>query len=139
MSSRAKTMMPEDPAPVDQDMRRRAAHAVSLHRQRNGSVSVWPVDPNGKCQPVFMNEGLKRHRRHGCMMLEHRVKTDDLKIARREYAARPFSLWRTVRYAAGAQHLEGVQQHNTPAQTGQADWRRRVEPAIDNKLRCECL
>jgi len=37
---------------------------------------VWLINAYRKGQPIFMDEGFKRNRRHCCVMLENRVEPD---------------------------------------------------------------
>ncbi|MNT85665.1 hypothetical protein D3C72_2258530 [compost metagenome] len=66
--------------PSDNDGRRRAAHAVAMHRARYRSIGRCGVDADRERQPVFVDEGFESLRTHRRMVFKDRVQPDHLKV-----------------------------------------------------------
>lgn len=126
-------MVVAQPAPgVDQQRARRALQAVGAHGEGNGAaVGVGEVDAHRKGIAMLGEkdrEGLGAHHR---VMLEDGVQADDGERGAGQQPRHPLGLGQAVEHAAGAEHLEGVDQHHLAAQALQAQRRVAVEPAAD--------
>ena len=114
---------------ADQNAGRCALHAIPAHRHRDRRSLPGLVHADRKGQPVFVNEGLQRHRRHRGVVLEHGVQSDHLQIGVAEQVMDALRLRRSVGDAARAQHLKCMDEDRTSAQAGQRQRRLAVEPA----------
>jgi hypothetical protein len=101
---------------VDDDGRRRAAHIEAPHRHRDRLMLVWLINADGKGQPIFMDEGFKRNRRHCGVMLENRVEPDHNDIGPiPEKTMQTFGLRQGMRDTARTKHLERMKDNDLAA------------------------
>ena len=114
---------------VDEDRGRRPAHPVGPHRLWNGFAAwVRRVDPDGKAHAVLVEERTKRLHLHPIMVLEHGMEADNDQGRASEQLGDPLRLRDPARDAAGAEHLECVEQHDTTPELLERERLRRVQP-----------
>ncbi len=115
---------------IDQHQRRRALHAVGLHRDRNRIMRIGArrIHADRKRDPILVQERLQRDGRHRGVMLEHRVQADHHDVVRRESRLDALRLRQSVLHATRTQHLERMQHHHPAAQIGRLQRGTRVEP-----------
>ena len=122
-------LLAQSAARIDQHRGRGALHRVRPHRERDG-VSVQPghIDTDGEPNAVLMKERAQGLDPHGFVVLEHRVQPDDRERCVGEQLGNALGLGQAARDAAGAQHLEGVEQHHPPPKALKAERLGGVEP-----------
>jgi hypothetical protein len=101
------------PHPVDHERRRGAPEPVLPHRDGN-RMAVVPVDADREVDPELGQEYLESVRPRHLMMLEDGVDADDRDF--RERALHTLRLGQAIADAAGAEHLERLEQHHPAAQ-----------------------
>ena len=107
-----------------------ALHFIGKHRARDRlAVGGRHVDADRIADAVLVNEITQRRQRHGVVVLEHRVQADDRQRLASEQLGHALRLRQRLRHAAGAQHLESVQQHHATAKVFEAERFVAVQPA----------
>jgi hypothetical protein len=82
------------------------------------ALAAWVgrVHPDGKAHAVLVEERPKRLDLHAVVVLEDGVEADDDQRRASEQLGDPLRLRDAARDAAGAEHLERVEQHDTAAE-----------------------
>ena len=124
-----EALMPDLAVPTDEDGGGGSLHPIALHGHGYRRSIAGFIHTNGECQPVFVDEGFKRNRRHGGMVFKHRVQADHRQVSVAEQAMRPFRLRGAMRNTARTQHLESMQKDNATAKRGQLQGHLRIEPS----------
>lgn len=113
---------------VDQHQGRGALHRVGLHGPRQWVVVRRLVDRDREGQAVFVCKHAQCRRCHHVVVFEYAVQSDYRQRLRVEGALNLDRLRQTVGDAAGAKHLEGVEDHDTALQLRKPERLRCVEP-----------
>ena len=118
------------PDSVYGDEARSAAQLVPTHRDRQVNAGVVSVDSDRERNPVFVQEGFKRDRRHSLAVLEHTVKAQH-RDSVAERALDSLSLRDPVRNTTRAEDLERLDHHHLTSESGQCRIVIGVEPATN--------
>ena len=102
----AEVMAAQAALAVEHQQRRRALHAVGLHRLGQAQA-VHLVDGDGELDVLGLEERLELRRRHVGVVLEHHVQADDGDLIAGEGAGDAAGLRQRMAQGARAQHLEG--------------------------------
>ena len=92
-------------AAVEQKQARRASQLEACHGLRQ-VVRSWSIDTDWEVNLVLMKERFESKWRHGRVMFEHRVQSDDSHFGLGKLFTDALRLGDSVRYTAGAEHLE---------------------------------
>lgn len=123
----AKGAMPDEAVLVDEDEGGRPTQTIARHGQGNALRVVRGVDANWENDSVLVQKDLQRGWRHGCVMLEHGVKSDHRHVVREECLLDTLELRQAVGDAARTKHLKRPE-HDHPAAQAFQGQRVAVEP-----------
>ncbi len=125
----AEDLVAEPSLPVDDDRRRRPLHGVRPHRLRDRiTLGARFVHSDRKSNPVLVQECPERRKAHGFVVLEDRMEPDDGYRGTGEVLRDPLSLRQSASNAARAEHLEGVEQDDSPSKAFESERLDGVEP-----------
>lgn len=114
---------------IDEEGSRGALHRIRPHGAGYRiAVQTRSVDADRELHAVLVNERAQRLEPHRRMVFEDRVQSDDRHRRGLEEFGDSLGLRYGVCHAAGAKHLEGVQEHHPPPKTLKLKGLRRIEP-----------
>src|SRR3546814_1816897 len=113
---------------VDQHEGRRALHPIARHRDRQTARFSRRVDADREGDAIFGEKGLERCRALGFVMLEDAVQTKHDDIVTAEAFMDAGGLRQAMADAAGAQHLERLDDDHPAVQRIERRRRIGVEP-----------
>jgi len=124
-----KDLPPQPSACIDEDRRGGPAHTVGPHGHWDRvALSIGRVHPNREMHPVFMEESAQGFDRHGFVMFEDGVQTNDHHWCPSKELGDTLRLGNAARDATRAKHLECVEHHDRTTQPVQCERLGRVQP-----------
>ena len=112
----SETVRAQAAAAIDEEQAWCAAQLIAPHGLRDRIPIAGGIHADWELDSEFVKKNFERLGSHRVVILEDRVQTNDGDGTPVEMLEEPGGLWCAVKHAAWAQHLEGMNHDDLPAQ-----------------------